>query len=315
MKRRDFNLLFLGGAKRVSMARHFKAAAQAMGLQCNIYSYEMSSHEAIACEATVIEGLRWSDPGVDAHLRGIIAERHIHAVIPFVDGAVAVAARLGDVTFVPCGTPESADAMFDKVRAARIFADAGLPIPTTYSEGMPSLRLIAKPRRGSASKGIVEIHSLQELDTILGKSSEYLIQERIDNRREYTVDCYADVNTGEVLVACPRVRLQVAGGEVTKTITVDNRALQDLATRAIDAIGLRGAITVQFIEDLDDGRFLLMEINPRLGGGAVCSVAAGADIPGLIIRQALGMPITKPEWTPGVEIARYPAEVVFFPNK
>lgn len=311
----EFNVLFLGGAKRVSMARLFKKAAAGMGLKCNIFSYEMSMHEAIACEATVIEGLRWNDPAVDSHLRDIIRENNIKAVIPFVDGAVAVAARLADAAFAPCCTPEKAEQMFDKVVAAALFEKASLPIPATYVPGVPSLMLIAKPRHGSASKGIVEIRSLEQLDAILGEGDKYLIQERIDRREEYTVDCYASVGDGRVIVASPRRRLQVAGGEVTKTVTVDFPELTALATEAIERLDLRGAVTVQFMRDLDDGRLLLMEINPRLGGGAVCSVLAGAEIPSLIIHEALGMPLHVPIVQPGVEIARYPAETVFYPEK
>jgi len=33
---------------------------------------------------------------------------------------------------------------------------------------------------------------------------------------------------------------------------------------------------------------MIMEINPRLGGGAVAAVHAGADIPAMIISEALG---------------------------
>ncbi|MDE6287642.1 MAG: ATP-grasp domain-containing protein [Muribaculaceae bacterium] len=311
----DFNVLFLGGAKRVSMARLFKKAAADMGLKCNIFSYEMSTREAIACEATVIEGLRWSDPAVDGHLRGIIQKNAIKAVVPFVDGAVAVAARLADVTFAPCCTPDKAEQMFDKVVAATLFEKVSLPKPATYVPGEPSLMLIAKPRHGSASQGIVEIRSLEQLDTILGMGDKYLIQERIDRREEYTVDCYASVADGHVLVASPRRRLQVAGGEVTKTVTVDMPELKALSAEAITRLDLRGAVTVQFMRDLDDNRLLLMEINPRLGGGAVCSVLAGADIPSLIIHEALGMPLHSPEVQAGVEIARYPAETVFYPEK
>lgn len=308
----QINILFLGGAKRVAIARMFKKAAARMGYDCRIFSYEMGADEAIACEATIIEGLRWSDPQCDAHLRQIVAEHSIKAVIPFVDGAVAVAARLADVTFVPSCEPELAADMFDKVKAATMFEAAAIPVPATYHPGQPSLRLIAKPANGSASKGIVAIRSLQQLDEFLALGDEYLIQERIDNRREYSVDCYVDVFTGRILAACPRQRLQVSGGEVVKTATVDKPELVDLSAKTIESLSLRGALTLQFIEDLDDGRILLMEINPRLGGGAVCSVEAGADIPQLILSQALDMEAAPVEWRPGVEIARYLDHVTFY---
>ncbi len=69
------------------------------------------------------------------------------------------------------------------------------------------------------------------------------------------------------------------------------------------------------MRDLDDGgRLLLMEINPRLGGGCVCSVHAGADIPSLIIGEALGEKLSSLSALAGVEISRYPAETVFYPD-
>ena len=55
-----------------------------------------------------------------------------------------------------------------------------------------------------------------------------------------------------------------------------------------------------------------MEINPRLGGGAVCSVHAGADIPGMILDEAMGVTCHRAPYRPGTEIARYLQEVVFF---
>ena len=89
-------ILFLGGAKRVSMARHFKAAALARGLRPRIYSYEMTADVPIAIEGEVIIGKRWRDEDVVADIIGVCRDRGISVVIPFVDGAVAVAAAMFD---------------------------------------------------------------------------------------------------------------------------------------------------------------------------------------------------------------------------
>lgn len=307
----SISILFLGGAKRVSMARRFKESAASLGIDCRIFSYELSTKEPIACEAEVIVGRRWKDPEVDADLRRIIAENDIRIVVPFVDGAVAVAARLAEVAFVPSGSPEQAEAMFDKVAAARLFEKAGVAVPQTFRRSFDCQRYIAKPRHGSASKGIVVCESAAQVGE-LAATDDYLIQEYIADREEYTVDCYASVVSGQLLVACPRRRIEVIGGEVFRTVTVRDEAIESLAAAAVTRLGLRGAVTVQILRDRADGRLMIMEINPRLGGGAVCSVAAGADIPGLILREAYGFPLEAPQWRAGVEIARYPAEVVFY---
>ena len=157
------NILFLGGAKRVSMARMFKDAAARAGIEAAIFSYELIREVPVACEATIIHGCRWNDPDILDRLNDVCVCRSIDVMIPFVDGAVRVAAdyrdRFGSV-FVPTGSPDVAEAMFDKVVAARLFAEKGLPAPATYTPGDPCLRLIAKPRHGSASKGIIEISTV-----------------------------------------------------------------------------------------------------------------------------------------------------------
>lgn len=307
------NILFLGGAKRVSMARMFKDAARRLGHNdARIFSYEIETRVPISCEAEVIVGKRWRDPEVYADLHDIVTRNKISVIVPFVDGAVGVAAeyavRYPGEAFVPASSRETAEMMFDKVRSAEAFENAGLPIPHTYRPGEPCLRLIAKPRHGSASKGIISISSIEALSAI---SDDYLVQERIDNREEYTVDCYASVQTGEPLVCVPRLRIEVVGGEVSRTATFHSDEVEALARRTILAFNLRGAITIQMLRDLDDNRLMLMEINPRLGGGAVCSVHAGADLPRLILSEAAGLQLQAPEWHPGVEITRYQQEVVF----
>lgn len=303
------NILFLGGGKRVSMARLFKRAGAT-----KIVSYEGTTHSPISIEGKVIAGLRWSDPYVVNDLARVCRDEKIDVIVPFVDGAVAVAARLAQETgiFAPVCTPAQAEAMFDKIEASRIFAEAGMPIPQSYSPDSEIAKWIAKPRHGSASKGIEIIDTPDQLCRVLEHAGDFIVQERIDHRDEYTVDCYVSVKSGEPLAIVPRKRIEVSGGEVVRTETVIFPEIVDLTRRVLSATGLRGAVTVQFIHDLDANRCLLMEINPRLGGGAVCSVLAQADIPALILAEAKGETPHFITYRPYTEIARYPQEVAFF---
>jgi len=314
------NILFLGGAKRVSMARMFKHAAAELGREAVIFSYEINRCVPVACEATIIEGSRWNAPDVLEHLDGVVDRYSIDIIVPFVDGAVGVAAayraKYPGKVFVPSGSSDTAELMFDKVLAAEAFEKKGIAIPVTYRPGDPCMRLIAKPRHGSASKGIIEISTLDVLNNVMLAHGEYLIQERIDNREEFTVDCYVSVSDGRILTVSPRRRNATVGGEVSDTETVDMPEAVALASEVLCAFDLRGAVTVQLIRDLDIyGRLLVMEVNPRLGGGAVCSVEAGADIPQLILREALGLELNHMDARPGVRISRYMQEVVFVDGK
>ena len=239
----------------MGMARLFEKAAQERGIELRIIGYELDRLCPLGGKYEIVEGLRWSDPAVFAHLGEVVEDYEVDALIPFVDGAVGVAAEFaarhtGRTVFVPASGRELVDKMFDKVAAAELFERLGLPIPATYRDGDPCLRLIAKPRFGSASKGIVEINSLQKLYELQGVSHRYLIQERIDNREELTVDCYVCVRTGRIAGISPRVRLEVSGGEVVRTLTVDCPEAVALVRRTLEATGLRGAVTVQLIRDL-----------------------------------------------------------------
>lgn len=315
------NLLFLGGAKRVAIARMFKEAARRRGLECSITGYELSAHSALASEGKIIEGLRWDDPSLLADLGRVARDNRIDIVLPFVDSAVGVAAdfaasALADDVFAPVSERKRTECMFDKITAADLFERLELPIPPTWKHGAPCGHLIAKPRFGSASKGLEKIDNLRDLYQIIGRGEDkYLIQQRFDNREEITADCYVGMRTGKIVAVSPRLRGEVSGGEVVRTTTFADPEVDALIRRTLRATGLRGAVTVQLLRDLDTGRLMIMEINPRLGGGAVASVHAGVDLPGLIIADALGEELTEQHATPGVETLRYLADVVFYPEE
>lgn len=313
-EKRNLNILFLGGAKRVSIGRKIIAAGERMGIDIKIYSYELSRFVPVAAIGDVIVGLKWSDPGVIEHLHSVVEEYRIGLLIPFVDAAVGIAGtyvnKYNDA-WSPVVDPSLAEILFDKLASASAFEEAALDIPETYRSGRPVFPLIAKPRHGSASKGLIVINDIPEFRRIDKVRDEYILQRYYPERQEYTVDCYVD-RDGDVMCISPRERLEVINGEVSRTITVDSPELCESALKTIEGLGLRGAVTIQYLRDKETGRLMLMEINPRLGGGVVCSVHAGADIPRLMLEDALGMKSDPIESIrPGTLICRYFEETVF----
>ena len=311
---KKINIMMLGGARRVSMAELFKRSGERIGREVSIISYELLEQVPIALVGKVIVGLRWSDPNVVADIVKVAREYEIDIILPFVDGAIEIASKVKQHlpgVFVPVGDFEVNRTMFDKVAAAKAFEQAGLPIPKTYSAINAKMPAIAKPRKGSASRGIKIFHTLDELMQ-LENLSDYLVQEYIENRDEYTVDCYIS-QKGEILTVVPRVRLEVMGGEVTRTITCRNATLDRLSRQVIETFGLKGPVTLQFIHDLDRNRYLLMEVNPRLGGGVVCSIYAGAPITDYIIDESRGITLKAcDDWAYNTLMAHYQKEAIFY---
>lgn len=308
-------ILFLGGAKRVTMAQHLIRAAASYGLTARIVSYELTFEEPIASVATIVEGLRWSDPRVVDDLRRVIREHDINILLPFVDGAIEIAsavAALEQGVYCPVCSPDLAHAFYDKRLSAELFEQAGIDIPATLRAGQePAFPLIAKPRCGSASAGIRLLRSMEDLKE-LDNPDDYLIQEYVEGAEEYTVDCFVSAD-GSARTFSPRRRIATLGGEVIRTATVDSPELLTRADSDALALDLTGAFTIQYL--CRSGHFMLMEINPRLGGGATASVAAGADIPAMIIEEATGRPIITRAARPGVVTARCFRDVSFLDGK
>lgn len=311
---KKINIMMLGGARRVSMAELFKRSGERIGREVSIISYELMEQVPIALEGKVVVGLRWSDPNVVSDIVRVAKEYEIDIILPFVDGAIEIASKVRPHlpgVFIPVGDFEINQTMFDKVSAAKAFETAGIPIPKTYTAINAKMPAIAKPRKGSASRGIKIFHTLDEL-MHLENFNDYLVQEYIENREEYTVDCYVS-QKGEILTVVPRCRLEVMGGEVTRTMTCRNAKLDELSRKVITTFNLRGPATLQFIHDLDRNRYLLMEVNPRLGGGVVCSIFAGAPIADYIIDESRGITL-KPcdDWAYNTLMARYLKEAIFY---
>ncbi len=312
---RVLNILFLGGAKRVSVGRKLIEAAEKRGLSVRIFGYELDPRVPLAAIGTIITGKKWSDPALEDHLAETVDLYGINMILPFVDGAIAPAARFTAIRRdVKCPVVNAGTALmlFDKIASARAFEEAGLPVPATWRKGQaPVFPLIAKPRWGSASKGIRIIHESSELDAV--DTSDYLVQEYYENASEITVDCYISMN-GEILAVSPRERLETAGGEAVRTVTLDDPEAESLAGRTIRSLNLRGAVTIQMLRSRDSGRLAIMEINPRLGGGVVASVKAGANIPQLIVDEFFKLPMHPLHATPGVMTTRYLEEISFLPD-
>ena len=316
MAKNKLTVLMLGGARRVSMAELLQRSGERLGFDVRIVSYELDDQVPIATVGKVVTGLRWNDPDVVEDILRVVTEHEAKIILPFVDGSISIAAKCKErmpTLFVPVSDPETSMLMFDKKLAAQAFVDAGIPVPTTYKIINAEMPVIAKPRFGSASRGIHIFDDIEDL-MHLKDISEYLLQEYIANKREYTVDCYVS-KEGEILVTVPRERLEIMGGEVTRTITKRLPILEEMSREIIEKFELRGPVTLQFLYDMDRDRYLLMEVNPRLGGGVICSIYAGAPIADYILSEAFDIPVRAcDDWIDNTLMARYQKETIFFNN-
>lgn len=312
MKR--INILFLGGAKRVSLANHFINTGEKMDIDVHIFSYELSRRVPISSVGIVIEGKKWKDTDLHQHLDNVIRDYQIDIVLPFVDPAIQVAAvckERNPNVFIPISDIDLCMTMFNKIESQEWFLSHGFPVPESYNINGIRYPAIFKPSTGSASKGIFIAKSPSDIPQGLN-AEDFLIQEYIQNAREYTVDCYV-THLKKIISIVPRIRIETAGGEVVQSETIRNDSIEALSRRILETGDFHGPITIQFIENIDTNKVYIMEINPRLGGGVVTSIAAGANTPQFILEECCGIEPEKVEnWRERTLISRYFQEVVFY---
>jgi carbamoyl-phosphate synthase large subunit len=311
---KQINILFLGGAKRVSLAEYLIESGKELNKTVNIFSYELDQYVPVASIGKIIIGLKWNDSNILKHLKQTIQENNIHIVLPFVDGATIVASRLKNEMkniFIPVSPELTCDIMFDKVKANTWFQNNGIPVPA-YDGNLPA---IAKPRKGSASQGLIIIKTMLGWDNFksCSKEDDYLIQSYL-TADEYTVDVYVS-GEGKLISVIPRKRMEVTSGEATKSITVKDKEVIELSKDVISKINFHGPITLQFLREKKTKKLFMMEINPRFGGGVVTSIKAGANSCMMLLNEYLGNPIQEvTEWEENLIMTRAFREFFYHAN-
>ncbi len=137
------------------------------------------------------------------------------------------------------------------VPTIRIAEDKVLTHSWLVSHGFPTVRqaiakevlarpegwefpLIAKPRFGSAGKGVDRVHSLEALREASARCPNLIVQE-IATGQEHTVNLFLDRH-GACRCAVPHLRLEIRGGEVSKARTLKHRGLMELGKAMVEAL-------------------------------------------------------------------------------
>jgi carbamoyl-phosphate synthase large subunit len=127
---------------------------------------------------------------------------------------------------------------------------------------------------------------------------------------EYSVDCLA--NHGEAVLVIPRIRKRMINGISVEGEFIKNDAIISYCTQIIQELKLHGNIGIQVKANVD-GKYLVLEINPRVQGTISAALGAGVNLPLLAIKQELGLPIQQEElhvkW--GTKFSRYWQETFY----
>ncbi len=141
------------------------------------------------------------------------------------------------------------------------------------------------------------------------KFPELLVGEWLPGE-EFSVDCLA--NQGVLIAAYPRLRKKIINGISVEGEFIHNEEIIGYCRQIIHELKLHGNIGIQ-VKRSEKGKFLLLEINPRVQGTIAAALGAGVNLPLLAVKQELGMPIEAYEleikW--GTKFSRHWKEVFY----
>lgn len=183
-----------------------------------------------------------------------------------------------------------------------------LPFTTIDYKKTSRFPLIAKPRYGKGSKGIVKIDNEKELKYVqTKKDKDNLIFQEYLPGTEYTIDVLSDLEC-EPIIAVPRIRLETKAGISTMGKIVKDENISDTCKSIAKCLKIRGPCCIQMKES-KEGILKIVEVNPRMGGGTFFTTLAGANFPAMILDMVNGKKLKIPKISE-ITIVRYFEEIV-----
>ena len=219
--------------------------------------------------------------------------------------------------------------VLDKHLTAKKLQEHGIATPDTWlgcdvtsvlGSATKDSKFVVKHRFGAGSTG-VHVVSPDELAEAVEESARsalgpdgratpgvgsVIIQDYLPGP-EYGVDGVFSVDgRAEFLGLVARRKDQMQGGDTDRATSVSPEPFRDAITKIGKLLTPTGSIDVDF-RDTASGEPLVIDINPRMGGGYPFCHRAGADMPAALIRSAAGLEHAPEllDYDHGVTIARH----------
>lgn len=263
-------------------------AARAASIPCRIVGTD--------CNECAV-GLHWVDKGfviprcsqADAYLRemcAICSAEKIQLILPGSERELELLAQNAESlrseagTLVAISSPQVLRVALDKWEICRFLEGAGLNFPR-YARldaadevrrlidacGFP---LIAKPCRGTASRGLCKVMSARDIESLRALGVEMVLEEYLQpDDQDYGVKVYT-LKNGRQLGAISYQQRHMVGGDTVKAFVAYNEAVESEARAVIWALGASGPCQLEL--RLTKRGPVTYEVNPRYTG--LTSVAA-----------------------------------------
>jgi predicted ATP-grasp superfamily ATP-dependent carboligase len=163
--------------------------------------------------------------------------------------------------------------------------------PENKSSKLP-YPFIVKPRQGAGARGVKLVQSYDEVERILSKSkySDIIAQEYIKSHLGVQGAFFVAAD-GEVLAQYSHERIITyprSGGVTVVSISGENREILNIGSTIIRSLKWSGFAMIEFILDSRDGKYKVIEMNPRTWGSIILGDASNANVLENYITGSLG---------------------------
>ena len=201
--------------------------------------------------------------------------------------------------------------LFQAFQSDPVVATIPTWLPVVDVQVPQALPLLAKPRAGRSSEGLLRIHDHADYRHAqsLMRGRDYIMQPLLHGE-VCVVDVVRQASTGHCATMARQELLRTCNGAGTSVRMLPTGTLDRQARHVAERLRLNGCINLEFLQDGD--RYLLMDANPRFSAGVGFSVIAGYDMVGNHLRCFDGASLD-PQVAPGVEFCTRRQEEVAMP--
>jgi carbamoyl-phosphate synthase large subunit len=289
------NILISSCGRRVELVNLFKNAIQDYQMDSKVIGFDASN--TAPTKKFVDEFIlspKLSEPNFQEKLYETISSKSIRMIIPTIDTELEFYSKIKNELkskfncLVLISDYEVISIFRNKLLSHEFFISNGFKSPKLYSKlDKPSFPVFVKPKDGSSSIGAFKVENSNELEFLLSKNSDLMIQEYIEGI-EYSIDVFNYIDSKNVSIVI-RERIQVRSGEISKGRIINDKYIRDSIMRLISLVKFFGNVTIQLIKK--DNELYFIEINPRFGGGTPISIMAGANSCHYSLDIMLGKPL------------------------
>lgn len=293
------NILILSAGTRNKLVQYFKKELNGCG---KVIATDCSDLAPAIYEADKFYIVpRIDDPNYINEVLSICKKEDIKTLFALIDPELSLIAKNVE-EFKKIGvTPiisnyDVVEMSFNKYKMYEFLTKNNFKTPKTYMKlddfkidyedkkiGFP---VFVKPVTGSASINITKVNDIEELEFLMRKYDDLIIQEFMDGQ-EIGADVYVDLLSKEVVAIFTKEKIKMRAGETDKSVSFKDENLFELIKNFVEKAGYTGIIDIDIFRI--DGEYYISEVNPRFGGGYPHAFEAGVNVPKMIVNNISGI--------------------------